>query len=339
MVVSCPHCRKRLKVADSLAGKRAVCPGCKKAFSVPASLKAEAATKPPGGVHPVRRRATPAACVLVQSGDQVRCPWCRQVFRVSGAGPPSSARQPEPVPPTAPVGTSQGGRHVGPVVPPPLPTPPVRAKSSLAAGPAPELGAANSAGKTLPSGLGRTSVTAQIQSAKVHANKFSPAMFGLAVLCFFLPFTHISCQGDRVATFSGIQLVAGTRVPSGDLDVLGGTSRATQQRIGPELLAIVAFVSAVVGLVMAIKKGTPRWVGGLVAGAVGALALLGLKVRIDNAVLREGEGLLSAEYGSGFYLAGLAFVCAAAVSGYLLLEAKKQGGSQWVRGPSPSRGG
>jgi len=32
--------------------------------------------------------------------------------------------------------------------------------------------------------------------------RFSPATFGLALICFFLPFTHISCQGQKVATLT-----------------------------------------------------------------------------------------------------------------------------------------
>ena len=340
MVVSCPHCRKKLKVADNLAGKRVVCPACKKAFSLPALPEGDAVANPPvAHAHPVRERIAPVARVPIQSGGQVRCPWCKKAFRVSGVGAPSSASPPEPVAQAPPIGASSPDRPAGSVSPPPLPTPAAPAKPSAPAAAAKGGDAAHSGGKTLPFGLGRAAGAGQGQSAKAHARKFSPAAFALAILCFFFPFTHLSCQGDRVATFSGIQLVVGTRVPGGDLDMLGETPHASQQRVGPELLAVVAFVSAVAGLVVGLKKGRLRWVGGVIAGAVGALALLGLKVRIDDAVLREGEGLLSAEYGGGFYLAVLAFVCAAVLSGYFLVEAKKQGGPQRVRGPSPSGGG
>jgi hypothetical protein len=46
MVVSCPHCKARLKIDDRLAGKRAACPSCKAALIIPASASAPANDTP-----------------------------------------------------------------------------------------------------------------------------------------------------------------------------------------------------------------------------------------------------------------------------------------------------
>ncbi len=40
--------------------------------------------------------------------------------------------------------------------------------------------------------------------------KFSPALFGVIILCFFLPFANLSCSGQTVMTLTGFQLITGT---------------------------------------------------------------------------------------------------------------------------------
>jgi len=50
MIVSCPHCQKKLEVPSSSAGGQVACPQCNNAFTVPAAAGAAAAVAP-------RRRA------------------------------------------------------------------------------------------------------------------------------------------------------------------------------------------------------------------------------------------------------------------------------------------
>ena len=42
--------------------------------------------------------------------------------------------------------------------------------------------------------------------------KFSPAIFGIVLICFILPFVTVSCQGQKLATLTGIQLITGTTI-------------------------------------------------------------------------------------------------------------------------------
>jgi len=326
MVVVCPHCRKRLKVNDDLAGAHRACPACGKAFTIPAVPSGAGRAKPVAHHSGTSVTVTP---VRIQPDNRVCCPWCKKVFRVIGAARPEHAEQTERAVPTPSVGATGPVRPAGAVVPPPLPKPPAVEKPSAA--PAAPAGQARplpapATSKTLPVGLGRGLRAEQVQTAKTHARKYSPALFGLALLCFFFPFTHISCQGERVATFSGLQLVVGTRIPTADMEMLGQNPRAAQQRVGRELWAILAFLSAGAGLAGLALKDKRRYLGGAITGAVGALALLLLKLRIDEAVLSEGEGMLRAEYGGGYYLAMLVLAGAAGLHGYLLWEAKQPPG-------------
>jgi len=326
MVVVCPHCRKRLKVNDDLVGAHRACPACGKAFTIPAVPSGAGRAKPAAHHSGKPVAATP---VRLQPDNRVCCPWCRKVFRVIGAARPEHAGQTERAVQTPSVGATESVRPAAAVVPPPLPKPPALEKPSAATAAPGGQGKplpVPATSQTLPSGLGRGLRGDQMQSAKAHARKFSPALFGLAMLCFFFPFTHISCQGDRVATFSGVQLVVGTRIPMADIEMLGQAPGAAQQRVGRELWAILAFLSAGAGLAGLALKDQRRYLGGGIAGAVGVLALLLLKLRIDDAVLSEGEGMLRAEYGGGYYLAMLVFACAAALHGYLLWDAKQPPG-------------
>jgi len=325
MVVVCPHCKKRLKVSDDLAGAHRACPACGKAFTIPTLSSQPGKTKP--AAH---HSGTPVtvAPVRIQPDNRVCCPWCKKVFRVIGAARAEDAAQTARAAQTPSVGATGPVRSAGAAVPPPLPKPPALEKPSAAAVPGGQGKPlpAPAASKTLPAGLGRGLRPDQVQTAKTHARKYSPAFFGLVLLCFCFPFTHISCQGDRVATFSGVQLVVGTRISTADMEMLGQNPRSAQQKVGRELWAILAFLSAGAGLAGFALKGQRRYLDGAIAGGVGVLALLLLKLRIDDAVLSEGEGMLRAEYGGGYYLAMLVFASAAALHGYLLWEAKQPPG-------------
>ncbi|MBN2132782.1 MAG: hypothetical protein JW741_24995 [Sedimentisphaerales bacterium] len=326
MVVVCPHCRKRLKVSEDLAGAHRACPACGKVFTIPALPSQSKKTRP--AAH---HSGTPVAVtpVRIQPDNRVCCPWCKKVFRVIGAARAEHAGQTERAAQRPSVGASGPVRPAGAAVPPPLPQPRAVEKPSVAAaapaGPSKPL-PTPAASKTLPAGLGRALRPDQVRTAKAHARKYSPALFGLVLLCFCFPFTHISCQGDRVATFSGVQLVVGTRISMADMELLGQNPRASQQRVGREFWAILAFLSAGAGLAGFALKDRRRYLGGGIIGGVGVLTLLLLKLRIDDAVLREGEGVLRAEYGGGYYLAMLLFACAAALHGYLLWDAKQPPG-------------
>ena len=123
-----------------------------------------------------------------------------------------------------------------------------------------------------------------------------------------------------------MSLDTGAMLPS----ELQGSSR---QKVNPEVWAVAAFLAALVGLGVSFIKDKRGWTGGAIAGAAGAVALLLLKLKIDNDVAREGEGLLEVHYAMGYGLALIVFVAAAALHGYFLLEAKKQsaGGSGRVQ--------
>jgi hypothetical protein len=163
---------------------------------------------------------------------------------------------------------------------------------------------------------------------KDKIEKCSPAVFGLILICFFLPFTHISCQGEKVATFTGIQLLTGTTIERLPTTFEEGKK---VKKLDPEPLAILTFIAALYGLGFSYlikgRKATmtgEQYMAPAVAGGIGLLFLLFLKAKIDSEVLKEGEGMLRVEYGIGFWLVLLLFLAAIGLNVFLFSQMKKK---------------
>lgn len=151
------------------------------------------------------------------------------------------------------------------------------------------------------------------------AKKFSPAIFGFVIICFFLPFIDITCSGQKIETLTGIQLVTGTTIERPSL--FG--EREKVEKVEGELLAILAFFSAVVGLGLSFLKSLKSSIAPAIAGVSGSILLLLLKAKLDNDMLREGLRMLRIEYAIGFWLTFLLFLFAAGWNWFLFLRRKK----------------
>ncbi|HEV2756861.1 MAG TPA: hypothetical protein VG318_13925 [Actinomycetota bacterium] len=158
-----------------------------------------------------------------------------------------------------------------------------------------------------------------------------PALFGLAALCFLLPFADVSCgpfsqseesfadelqielpdEGDRLP-FKGYELVVGKRLPdearnAAELVELDGSAH----HFASEPFAVVALAAALAGLGLSLLlPPARRAVGGLVAAlsGIGALALLGL-----SPIVRV-LGIFRVTWRVGYWACLALFAAAAAVS-------------------------
>lgn len=145
------------------------------------------------------------------------------------------------------------------------------------------------------------------------AKKFSPAIFGIVIICFFLPFINISCSGQKIATLSGIQLVSGTTMEG--------------RKINPEPWAVVAFISSIAGLGLSFMKSRKSSILAAVSGAIGVISLLLLKAKIDNDMLKKGKGVIQVEYDLGFWLTFLLFLSAIGLNWFLFTKDKPEASS------------
>lgn len=152
---------------------------------------------------------------------------------------------------------------------------------------------------------------------KDKAKVISPAIYGIALICFFLPFIDVSCSGQKIGSFTGIQLVTGITI---EQSVMWEEGRA--QKVDREPLAIAAFISAFMGLGLSFIKSRKSSIAPAVMGAAGVILLLLLKSKIDSEVLRQGEGMIQVEYGIGFWLTFLSFLSAAVLNVVLAMQSK-----------------
>jgi hypothetical protein len=152
-----------------------------------------------------------------------------------------------------------------------------------------------------------------------EVKKFSPAIFAAALICFFLPFVNVSCQGEKIASFTGVRLVTGTTVEQPSL-----FGQKENKKVDSEPLAALAFLCGVAGLGLSFLQKKKSAIAPALIGGTGVILLLLLKSKLDSDVLRQGQGMLRLEYGAGFWLAFLFYVSAAAVNGFLFARSKKE---------------
>ncbi|HUY12773.1 MAG TPA: hypothetical protein VMX16_03965 [Terriglobia bacterium] len=151
-----------------------------------------------------------------------------------------------------------------------------------------------------------------------NLSKLSPVTYGLAVICFFLPFVTFSCQGQRVASISGIELATGSSVQQPQM-----FGPAQTRREPPNSWAVLALLCAVAGTAFGfiLKKRGGVALSAL-AGVGGLLSLVALKSQIDNEVLTQSGGMIQVNYGLGFYLVLILFLTALGLNGYWVARAR-----------------
>jgi len=153
---------------------------------------------------------------------------------------------------------------------------------------------------------------------KTKTKKFSPAVFGLIIICFFLPFMQASCGGEKIMSITGVQLVTGMTF---EQPIMYGENPETA-KIDPEPLAIATLLCAIIGLLFSfIKKSKSAILPALSAG-IGTITMLLLKTKIDNEAMREGGGMLEVEYLFGFWAILLLLIVAVGLNIYVFAGKK-----------------
>jgi hypothetical protein len=163
------------------------------------------------------------------------------------------------------------------------------------------------------------------------------APFVLTLLCFILPFIQISCRVDKsqtlkVASLTGIQLVTGTEIEQKD----PFTGQVQKQKIPSEKWVVYALVCAAAATLLCFVSGAAGKLLPALLGAGGFICMLVVKKRFDDQMLKEGQGLLTIEYGLGFIATCILLLVGAAMCGYHYNEAKKKATVQTA--PRPPQG-
>jgi hypothetical protein len=155
--------------------------------------------------------------------------------------------------------------------------------------------------------------------------KITPSLFGLILICFFLPFTTISCQNTQLVTMNGFQVATGTNVDklsglgsfTSGLESISGSGKSKSTRAIPgSPIAGLALAVACAGIAVGFVKIAQQAIVQAGLGALGVILLITLKLQIDDQTVKQGQGMLQVTYGTGYWLALLAFLGASAISGY-----------------------
>lgn len=151
----------------------------------------------------------------------------------------------------------------------------------------------------------------------------SSAVFGLALLCFFLPFVSVSCGGGKVMTLSGADLVVGRAADRND------------KKIDPEPMAIFCVIAGAAGLIASCRKGQPASTAAAALGGLAAVLLLLLKEKLNDEVRRKGDGVIRLEFEPGYWLSLGGYLGAAITSFAASASARREQGDQAALSPPP----
>lgn len=172
------------------------------------------------------------------------------------------------------------------------------------------------------------------EDLKTNVHKLSPyrsaipAAFALALVLFFFSFCNFKCNGTKVASLKGIQLVTGShlKIPGADLSNYNRMENQEDsksfRKIPANFWAILAFLSSIGGLAVFYKiRKSEAWLGTL-SGAVGFLSLLILQMVIKDKIPEYSGGIarISVGFSFAYWLCLLSFLVAGGISFLQLTE-------------------
>lgn len=142
--------------------------------------------------------------------------------------------------------------------------------------------------------------------------KLPPAGYLLALICFLLPFVEVSCNGQKVVSLTGLQLLAGPQVGGSE-----GMFAQPQQRVKPETSVVIAFVAGIAGLVLSVLKQRRTDIIAGVCGIVAGGSLLALQQSILSGAPPQALGLIQISYQPAYLISVLLFFVGAALMFYV----------------------
>lgn len=161
--------------------------------------------------------------------------------------------------------------------------------------------------------------------------KISPALYGIILICFFLPFVNLSCSGQTIMKLTGFQLITGTEVKQPDMfgqDMFGqnnNTMDKKSEEIEAQPMALFAFLAALAALLVSLVKKKPTAIITVVISVLGFIFLLLLKINIDgDAELNAGgQGVITLDYQFGYWFSFLLFLAGAVLNWMIFNEKPK----------------
>lgn len=143
----------------------------------------------------------------------------------------------------------------------------------------------------------------------------SPALFGLIIFCFFLPFVNLSCSGQTIMSLTGFQLITGADVDPGNglFDGMQEQDVKKDEKVNSQPMAILAFLAALAGLGLSFIKKKVTAITNAVISVLGFLFLILLKINMDGEVDLSGQYVITLDYQFGYWFTLLLFIAGAVI--------------------------
>jgi len=154
---------------------------------------------------------------------------------------------------------------------------------------------------------------AVVPAAGLTTRKISIGSFAASIFAFLLPFMAVTCQGQKVHTFSGRELVTG-----GDIETTDMFGNKSKKHMSPEPLAALALLAAVIGFVAAVSSKAQVPIAGICA-VVGVGLLFWLKAKLETDAVNQTQGMVQIQPQFGFWLA-MVLLASAAIVNFGVLE-------------------
>jgi hypothetical protein len=146
--------------------------------------------------------------------------------------------------------------------------------------------------------------------------KITPALLCFGVFCFFLPFISVSCGGQKLMSFTGIQLATG---PTYQEPTMFGPAQT--KKIDPEPLAYLALGAGIIGALLGFINGKPGQMLAGVCGTIGLVMLIMLKFKLESDLAKQ--PVLQINYETGYWGAGFVYLAGVLSSIFFSSQVKR----------------
>ncbi len=149
--------------------------------------------------------------------------------------------------------------------------------------------------------------------------KISPVPFAVMLICFFLPWLNLTCDGKHYTSFTGMELVTGTKV---EQQSMYGTGK--YKKVDPEPMAIVALALAIIGIVFSFIKKSGFNLAAGITGIATFIVLLILKSTVEKEIFDQVGRGVEVIWLFGFWFTLIISLIAAALNVLFYLRSKKE---------------
>lgn len=166
---------------------------------------------------------------------------------------------------------------------------------------------------------------------KPHAKGKMPSTiaFAVGILLFFFPFIDIRCNNMSLQKVSGAELATGFKVkgPGSGNTLFDGLQKTAgpdsnlgltkNDKKDPNVYALAALALGALGLLVSLTNLKAGGIGGVLTGALSAVALIGLlvdvkrQIRADLGANTDINMSMTVDFTPWFYISVIAFIAAA----------------------------